>query len=89
MCLHLTISGTGKQAVAVYNDKLVAMRPILGKPDISRASHVRYDPERELWIAEDATTGEVLCEHKSRDHCLRREVEILNSRIHKRLNKQI
>ena len=87
MSMHLTISGTAKQAVAVYNDKLNDLRAVLGAPDISRASHVRYDPERELWIAEDATTGEVLCEHKSRDHCLTREVEILNTRIHNELPK--
>jgi hypothetical protein len=85
MSLHLTISGSGKKAVAVYNDKLEALRPVLGKPDVTRASHVRYDPEREVWVAYCAESGDVLCEHQSRDQVIKTEVEILNKGIHKKL----
>ena len=87
MSLHLTISGTGNRATAVYQDKLNALRPVLGKPDVSRASHVRYDDERELWVAYDADTGDILCEHESRDECLSEEVKLLNRKIHKRIEK--
>ena len=85
MSMHLTIAGTGKRAMAVYNDGLAGMRSVLGKPDVSRASHVRYDPERELWVAYDADTGDVLCEHESRTECLDEEVRLLNKSIHKKL----
>jgi hypothetical protein len=83
--IQLTLSRDGKKAVAVYNDNLKALRPVLGKPVVTRASHVRYDPERELWVAYRAGTDEILCEHESRDECIKKEVEVLNSTIHKEI----
>ena len=85
MPIHLTISGDGQKAVAVYQDSLKPLRPLLGKPDVTRASHVRYDPERELWVAFDAETDAVLCEHESREQCLIKEVELLNKTMYKNL----
>ena len=83
--IHLTLSKDGKKAVAVYNDNLKGMRPVLGAPVVTRASHVRYDPERELWVAYRAGSDEVLCEHESRDECIKKEVEVLNRTIHKEI----
>lgn len=74
----MAISGDGKKVVAIYNDSLNELRDLLGKPKISRASHVRYDDERELWVAHRADTGEFLCESKSRDECLKLEVALLS-----------
>ena len=72
----LAISGDGQRVTAVYNDSLNELRDLLGKPQIDRASHVRYDSEREMWVAR-RVTGEFLCEDKSRDNCVEEEVRIL------------
>ena len=84
MSRSIAISGDGLRAVAIYDDKLHAMRDLLGKPEIERASHVRWDDERELWVAYRAEDNSVLCEHKNREDCLKEEVRLLTKElIHK------
>jgi len=77
----LAISGDASRVVAIYNDNLNGLRPLLGAPDISRASNVRYDSEREVWVARKTGTEEVLCEHPSRGYCLKQEVLILSKEL--------
>jgi hypothetical protein len=80
----LAIRSDGKKVAAVYNDDLNDyLRPSLGAPKVTRASHVRYDDEREIWVATRADDGTVLCESKSRDACVKEEVRILNKEINK------
>ena len=85
MANAIAISGDGKRAVAIYNDSLNELRDLLGKPSVTRASHVRWDSERELWVARRADTGEVLCESKYRGECLKKEVSILGKELIQRL----
>lgn len=81
MANAIAISGDGKKVVAIYNDSLNELRDLLGKPKVTRASHVRWDDERELWVARRADSGEVLCESKYRDECLKKEVSILGKEL--------
>ena len=65
---------------AIYSDELSNLG--LGDLEITRISDVEYNHKRKLWIAKRKDTGEVLCESPSRDHCVKREVEILNTQLH-------
>lgn len=77
----IAISGDGRKVVAMYNDSLNQIRDLLGKPDIERASHVKWDAEREIWVATRADTGEWLCESKDRAQVLKDEVSILGKEL--------
>jgi len=80
----IRISPDGRKVTTVYNDKFhQAMRPLLGAPDITRASHVQYDAEREIWVATRVSDGSFLCEHKNREECVKEEVRILNQDLNK------
>ena len=85
MALAIAISGDGGKAVAMYDDKLQNMRGLLGKPEMVRASNVRWDDEREVWVARRCDTDEILCESKSREQCLKDEVSILGKELITRL----
>ena len=80
----LAIRSDGKKVAAVYNDDFNSrLRPSLGAPKVTRASHVQYDAEREIWVATRAEDGSVLCESKSREECVKEEVRLLNKELNK------
>ena len=76
--VSLCISGDGNKVEAIYSDGLNSLRPLLGKAKIERASTVTYDDDREIWVARRIDNGEILCEHKSHDYCLKEEVRLLS-----------
>ena len=84
MSYAMVIGKDGKKVVSVYNDTAHSkLRPVLGSPKITRASHVRYDSEREVWVAERADDGTVLCESPNRNECVEEEVRLLNKDLNK------
>jgi hypothetical protein len=84
MSYALAIRKDGRKVVSVYNDDMQKhFRPVLGAPKVTRASHVHYDDEREVWVAHRADDGTVLCESTSRDECLKEEVRLLNEELNK------
>ena len=53
----------------------------LGPKNVRRISDIEFDEREQLWVAEDADTGEEIGRHTVRDKLIDIEREVLNERI--------